>query len=96
MERLTTSMDRHGRMLIPAYIRERLNIYPGEKVTLEIEDNLIKIINADHVLDEMHQLFTKNQTVKEENSHVDEFIKQRREEYIIEELRDQKNVKNSI
>ena len=31
MERLTTSMDRHGRMLIPAYIREKLNIHPGEK-----------------------------------------------------------------
>jgi AbrB family looped-hinge helix DNA binding protein len=52
MERLTTSMDMHGRMLIPSHIRERPNIHPGEKVTLEIENNQIKIINANHVIDE--------------------------------------------
>jgi AbrB family looped-hinge helix DNA binding protein len=90
MERLTTSMDRHGRMLIPSYIRERLNIHPGEKVILEIEDNQIKIINADHVIDEMHKIFTKNQNISKD-SHVDEFIKQKCEEYNTEELRKVKN-----
>jgi len=89
MERLTTSMDAHGRMLIPSHIRERLNINPGEKITLEIEDNQIKIINANHVIDEMHRIFTKNQTIHKD-SHVDSFINQKREEYIIEESRDQK------
>ncbi|MEY3106454.1 MAG: hypothetical protein RIT35_620 [Pseudomonadota bacterium] len=89
MKRLTTSIDKHGRMLIPAYIRDWLNIHPGEKVTLEIEQNQIKIINADHVIDEMHRLFTKNQTGKQD-ALVDNFIKQKREEYIIEESRDLK------
>ena len=91
MERLTTSMDRHGRMLIPSYIRERLNINPGEKIALEIEDNQIKIINADHVIDEMHRIFTKHQMSKKD-SHVDDFINQKHEEYNIEKSRDQKNV----
>jgi len=91
MERLTTSMDRHGRMLIPSYIRERLNINPGEKIALEIEDNQIKIMNADHVIDEMHRIFTKNQMSKKD-SHVDNFINQKHEEYNIEKSRDQKNV----
>lgn len=90
MERLVTSMDQHGRMLIPLHIRERLNIHPGEKITLEIDQNQIKIINVDHVIDEMHALFTKNQPVKSD-SVVDNFINQKRQEYLIEEIRDSKN-----
>jgi AbrB family looped-hinge helix DNA binding protein len=82
-------------MLIPSHIRERLNIHPGEKITLEIEQDQIKIINADHVIDEMYALFTKNQTVTE-GSVVDDFINQKRQEYLIEETRDIKNVKDSI
>jgi AbrB family looped-hinge helix DNA binding protein len=84
MERIVTSMDQHGRMLIPANIRERFNINPGEKVTLEITDDQLKIINGDLVIDEMYELFTKNQT-DICNSHVEEFIKQKRQEYLIEE-----------
>ncbi len=34
-------------VLIPANIRERFNINPGEKVTLEIADDQLKIINGD-------------------------------------------------
>ena len=67
------------------------NINPGEKIALEIEDNQIKIINADHVIDEMHRIFTKNQMSKKD-SHVDDFINQKHEEYNIEKSRDQKNV----
>jgi AbrB family looped-hinge helix DNA binding protein len=95
MERLTTSMDQHGRMLIPSHIRERLNIHPGEKITLEIDQNQIKIINADHVIDQMHAIFTKNQTVKK-GSVVDDFINQKRQEFQIEQSRDIKNGKDSI
>jgi AbrB family looped-hinge helix DNA binding protein len=95
MERLVTSMDQHGRMLIPSHIREKLNIHPGEKVTLEVDQNQIKIINADHVIDEMHAIFTKNQTIKS-GSVVDDFINQRRKEYSIEEARSNQNVKDSI
>jgi AbrB family looped-hinge helix DNA binding protein len=86
MERIVTSMDQHGRMLIPVNIRERFNINPGEKVTLEITDDQLKIINGDSVIDEMHNLFTKNKT-NIRNSHVKEFIKQKRQEYLIEEQR---------
>lgn len=91
MERLTTSMDQHGRMLIPSHIREKLNIHPGDKVTLEIKDDQIKIINADSVIDEMHALFFKNQANTNKNL-VDDFIYHKREEYSIEEARDKKNV----
>jgi AbrB family looped-hinge helix DNA binding protein len=87
MERIVTSMDQHGRMLIPINIRERFNIHPGEKVTLEIADDQLKIINGDLVIDEMYELFTKNQTSLC-NSHVEEFIKQKKQEYLIEEQKE--------
>jgi len=51
IERIVTSMDQHGRMLIPSLIRERFNMHPGEKITIEIDHNNIKVINADHIID---------------------------------------------
>lgn len=91
MERIITSMDQHGRMLIPSSVRERFNMHPGEKITIEIVDDEIKIINADHVIDEMHDLFMKNQTGKK-ISVVDDFIDKKHQEYLIEEARSNKNV----
>lgn len=91
MERIVTSMDKHGRMLIPSSVREKFNMHPGEKITIEINDNEIKIINADHVIDEMHALFIQNQTDKK-ISVVDDFIAKKRQEYLLEEVRSNKNV----
>lgn len=91
MERIVTSMDQHGRMLIPSLIRERLKMHPGEKITIEIDNNNIKVINADHIIDEMHQLFTKKQTNKK-TSIVDDFITTKRQDYLLEESRCKKNV----
>lgn len=95
MERIITSIDVHGRMLIPSIIRERFNIHPGEKVTIEIDKNELKIINADNTIDEMHALFTKNNSIKNMNI-VDDFISKKRQEYLIEESRGKKDGKNSI
>ena len=86
MERIVTNMDQHGRVLIPASIRERFNIHPGEKITIEIEDSEIKIVSVDNVIDEMYKIFTKNQ-IDKNTSIVDDFIAERRQEYLIEEKR---------
>lgn len=83
MEKMTTSMDQHGRMLVPAEIRHMLNIKPGDKVNLEISDHEVKIIGADQVIDEMYSIFTKNKNI--DNSAVDDFINQKREEYNLDE-----------
>lgn len=91
MKRIITSMDRHGRMLIPASIREKCNLHSGEKIIIEVNDNDIKIVNADHIIDEMHTIFTKNQTNKSK-SIVDDFIDTKRREFLIEEKRSNKNV----
>ncbi len=89
MERIITSIDQNGRMLIPSSVRERFKMNPGEKITIEIDNNEIKIINADHIIDEMHELFMKNQKTKN-ISVVDDFIAKKREEYSIEETRNKK------
>ena len=83
MEKITTSMDQHGRMLIPSKIRHILNIKPGDKVNLAISDNEVKIIGADQVIDEIYSIFTKNKNI--DHSAVDDFINQKREEYNLEE-----------
>lgn len=90
MEKLITSMDQHGRVLIPSGIREMLNIQPGDKVNLEIYENEVKIISANQIIDEMHAIFTKNQN-DIQYSVVDDFINKKCEEYQIEEAREIKN-----
>ncbi len=90
MEKLITSMDQHGRVLIPSGIREMLNIQPGDKVNLEIYENEVKIISANQIIDEMHAIFTKNKNDRQD-SVVDDFINKKREEYQIEEAREIKN-----
>ncbi|HJD56595.1 MAG TPA: AbrB/MazE/SpoVT family DNA-binding domain-containing protein [Rickettsia endosymbiont of Sericostoma sp.] len=90
MEKLITSMDQHGRVLIPSEIRGVLNIQPGDKVNLEIYKDEVKIISANKIIDEMHAIFIKNQTDKKD-SVVDDFINKKHEEYQIEELRNIKN-----
>lgn len=90
MEKLVTSMDQHGRVLIPSVIRERLNIQPGDKVNLEVYENEVKIISANQIIDEMYAIFTKNQNNRKD-SVVDDFINRKHEEYQIEEKRNIKN-----
>ena len=90
MENFVTSMDQHGRVLIPSAVREMLNIQPGDKVNLEIYENEVKIISANQIIDDMHTIFTKNQNDRQ-NSIVDDFIKKKREEYKIEKARGIKN-----
>ncbi|WP_235364364.1 AbrB/MazE/SpoVT family DNA-binding domain-containing protein [Rickettsia felis] len=53
MERIVTNMDQHGRVLIPVSIRERFNIHPGEKITIEIENSEIKIVSVDSIIDDL-------------------------------------------
>lgn len=90
MQKLITSMDQHGRVLIPSGIREMLNIQPGDKINLEIYENEVKIISAKQTIDEMHAIFTKNQN-DIQYSVVDDFINKKHEEYKIEEVREIKN-----
>jgi len=90
MEKITTSLDQHGRMLIPASIRVKFNIVPGDKVTLEVTKDSLTIKNADSLVNEMHSIFTKSKPIKK-HSAVDDFIKNKREDFKIEKDREIKH-----
>jgi AbrB family looped-hinge helix DNA binding protein len=90
MAKLITNMDQHGRVLIPSEIREMLSLQPGDKVNLEVYENEVKIISSNKIIDEMHAIFTKNQSDRKD-SVVEDFINRKHEEYQIEEERNIKN-----
>jgi bifunctional DNA-binding transcriptional regulator/antitoxin component of YhaV-PrlF toxin-antitoxin module len=87
MDKITTNLDQHGRMLILSNIRERFKIEPGDKVTLEITNDALIIKNIDHIVNEIHSIFIKNKTNRE-NSIVDDFISSKRKDSEIEVKRD--------
>ena len=89
-EKIITNLDQHGRMLIPSNIRERFNISPNDKVTIELTEDALVIRNVDYIINEMNAIFTKNQTVKKENI-VEDFIKDKRKDFEIEQARENAN-----
>ena len=89
-EKIITSLDQHGRMLIPSNIRERFNISPNDKVTIELTEDALVIRNVDYIINEMNAIFTKNQIVKKENI-VEDFIKDKRKDFEIEQARENAN-----
>ena len=72
MRIITTTMDNNGRMLIPAEVREKFNIESGDKLKLEIHDKELRIICVEQIIDEMHEIFTKNKS-NEDEDHLEEF-----------------------
>lgn len=89
-EKIITSLDQHGRMLIPSNIRERFNISPNDKVTLELTEDALVIRNVDYIINEMNAIFTKNQTIKKENI-VEDFIDDKHKDFEIEQARENAN-----
>ena len=89
-EKIITSLDQHGRMLIPSNIRERFNISPNDKVTIELTEDALIIRNVDYIINEMNAIFTKNQTVKKENI-VEDLIEDKRKDFKIEQARENAN-----
>lgn len=67
-----------GRIVIPAKIREELNIKIGENVMLKIEDNELRVTTSQEALRRLQKLV--RQHVSPDRSIVDEFLAERREE----------------
>ena len=89
-EKIITSLDQHGRMLIPSNIRERFNISPNDKVTIELTKDALIIRNVDYIINEMNAIFTKNRTVKKENI-VEDFIEDKHQDFKTEQTRENTN-----
>ena len=67
-----------GRIVIPAKIREALDIRIGENVLLEVADNELRISTSREALRRLQKLV--RQHVPANRSIVDEFLRERREE----------------
>ncbi len=49
-------MDKHGRLLIPAQIRNELNYKPGDTFVVRVIDNELHIISLNKILNEARSL----------------------------------------
>jgi AbrB family looped-hinge helix DNA binding protein len=79
-----TRVTEGGRIVIPAKIREALDIEIGENVTLEVdEDKSLRIKTSKEALRRLQKLV--RQHVSPDRSIVDEFLKERREEAMKDE-----------
>lgn len=77
---MKTKVGEGGRIVIPAKIREALDIKVGENVTLEVEDNELRLRTSREALRRLQKLVREH--VSPDRSIVDEFLKERREESI--------------
>jgi AbrB family looped-hinge helix DNA binding protein len=71
-------VDGHGRIVIPAELRERLGIEPGHRVALSLDDGVITIVTADEAARRLRETVAKY--VVSDRSLVDELIAERRAE----------------
>ena len=66
-----------GRIVIPAHIRDELDIRPGQELIATVEDGRLVLETRDQILTRLQDSFTR---VSRGVSLVDELIAERREE----------------
>jgi AbrB family looped-hinge helix DNA binding protein len=71
-----SQMDKHGRILIPANIRNYLNYKHGDTFVIRAVNNELNIVSIDKEIRAAQNLFKKYNN--ESNSPVEEFLKSRR------------------
>lgn len=78
MQMVKTRVTQGGRIVIPAEMRKQLGIEIGEKVSLSVENNSIRILTQKEAIRKAQELVRK--CVPEGVSLVDELIADRRKE----------------
>jgi AbrB family looped-hinge helix DNA binding protein len=66
-----------GRIVIPAHIREALDIHPGQELIARVEDGCLVFETRERIIERIRQTFSQ---VPSDVSLVDELIAERREE----------------
>jgi AbrB family looped-hinge helix DNA binding protein len=77
------SVDKAGRVVIPASIRQRYGIHEGDKVVINADDTGIHITTIDQAVKRAQAICARY--IKPGVSLVDELIRERREEAAREE-----------
>jgi AbrB family looped-hinge helix DNA binding protein len=82
-----TTLDSAGRVVIPAAIRKRMGIKPGDEVMLwfEVAENELRIYTREHGIRKAQEIVCSR--IPAHISLVDELIAERREEARREDLR---------
>ena len=75
---MNTTIDKGGRLVIPARIRKALRIKPGDKVTLILEDDTLKIISTQQAIANAQKLLRRY--IHPGRMLSEELIKERKEE----------------
>jgi len=79
---IRTFIGKGGRLVVPAKLRKALNINPGDKVILRMEDGQIQIIPLSKAIELAQKIIRRYHP--EGSSLVDELIMSRRKEATLE------------
>jgi AbrB family looped-hinge helix DNA binding protein len=74
----STKINENGRILIPAAMREQMNLKPGDSVVLTLENGILRVESYLAIIRKIQEDF--KQFRKPGVSVVDEFIAEKREE----------------
>ena len=75
-----TTVDKHGRIVIPAEIRAELGLEPGEEVSLLVVNGRLQIRNVGRAIEEQVGIGLRMHPELAGLSIVDEFIAEKRAE----------------
>jgi AbrB family looped-hinge helix DNA binding protein len=75
---VTTKINANGRIVIPAPIRQRMNLEPGDSIVMEVEDGVLRIESYRARIRRIQEEF--KQYAKPGILASDELIAERREE----------------
>src|SRR5580698_730820 len=74
----TASLDKHGRLVVPAHFRKEMGWKPGEKLTLTLTGSEMRVLSRRQAIEEIRAEIRKR--VPPGVSLVDELLRERREE----------------
>jgi bifunctional DNA-binding transcriptional regulator/antitoxin component of YhaV-PrlF toxin-antitoxin module len=78
MQNEVAYLDRGGRFVVPARFRKHMGWAPGDRLSLEIVDNELRVISVKQAIRSAQELVARR--VPAEVNLVDELIRERREE----------------
>ncbi len=71
-------LDKTGRIVIPAQMREEMGVSPGDELILLLEDSSLRILGRSAAIEEARAIFRRH--VPPDRSLSDELIAERRRE----------------
>lgn len=74
----SAALDKYGRLVIPAHLRKEMGWKPGDRLSLAIGDNELRVLSRRQALERLREEIRKH--IPPEISLADELIRERRKE----------------